>query len=135
MGDLSMVVPPYYIRGIFIISILVNSLIMGILSFNERNIYKFLSITLFGIVGVGYWYQDTPSRFRNILCNIDKGNCYMCLGIYGYYFEYLIQYILLALAGICYVLEFIITHNWVIYHIAVHLLGFAACISTFHYIL
>ena len=133
--DWTKYVPTFNERGIFIIALLLNVTIVAFLSWKERNIYKFISITIFGIIGISYWSRYIPSKCRDILCIIDKCNCYFTMGIYILYFEYFIQYILLLLVLCCYILEFIISDNWVIYHIGVHFFSTIITISTFHRIL
>ena len=128
-------VPIYNERGIFQISLATNTCILTILSYRERDIYRGIGSVIFGIIGVCYWSQDTPSSYRNGLCFVDKCNCYILLGLYALYFEYYIQYILLFIAGCCYVVEFIYDDHWVIYHVGVHLIAMIACVSTFHRIL
>jgi len=135
MIDWSKDVPSYNIRFIFVISLYLNLLILGLLSFREKNIYKFIITGIFGVVGICYWSQDIPSNYRNILCFVDKCNCYITLGLYALYFEYYFQYIILFLVGCCYIVEFINYDNWVIYHIGVHFLAMIVCVSTFHRIL
>ena len=135
MDDWTKYVPSFNKRGIFIIALLLNVTILAFLSWKERNIYKFISITIFGIIGISYWSQDTPSIGRDYLCIIDKCNCYITLSIFMWYFEYFIQYIIVLLIGGCYILEFIMYDNWVIYHIGVHFFSTIVCISTFYLIL
>lgn len=128
----SIYVPPYKERLVLIVGIFINWIVMASMCYIEQDIYKFLSLVPLGVFGLLYWSEDTPSTYRDTIKIVDQCSILFAVGFHMLYFKYYIQYILILLSIVFFLLENLYEHIWFIFHIYIYLCLLISFMSTYY---
>jgi hypothetical protein len=130
--DWSIYVPPFNIRAILMVALLINGVILITLCVMERNSYKGCSILGLFLTGMLFWSEADPSPYRDMTKIIDQCSILFSTIIHISYFKYYIQYGLILISIGLYMLENRYPPIWFLFHISIYICLMIAFLST-HY--
>jgi hypothetical protein len=134
MFDWSIYVPPFNLRAILMVALVINGIILITLCFIEKHKswYKGVSILLLFLTGILFWSEASPSPYRDMIKIIDQCCILLTVIIHIFYFKYNIQYMLILISTGLFILEVMYPSVWFLFHISIYICLMIAFLSTYY---